>query len=228
MTTPSVVYASPANQIGVVNGADQLFTYSGHAVGDLVVLMGGHFFRAGTPLGPVAEANRVWTPVHVNDAVTQAWGVWISPITSDNLADATVSGAGTENAADACAYTLHVLRDVDLSDPIAAISAQGSTRTPPALVTPVDECLVMACASISAPDSAIATLAGYSSQASSYGNDTNDITVVSAVKAVAVAGTETPPEYTGLTSTNPKSITLAFRPEPAGAPANSSNFFQFH
>src|SRR5688572_2485066 len=189
MPAPTVVYASADAFAGPINGLHQTFTMTGTAVDDLIVLMGGHPFRTATSIGPLAESFS-WTERFIDNVSSQAWGLWTAPITSGNVADTTVTGLGTANAQDGTAYTLHVLRGVDLSNPIAVISALTASRNPPSVVTPVNDCLVMACASCFAPDSAVATLAGYSSQAHTYANDTNDITVVSSVKAVAVAGTE--------------------------------------
>lgn len=226
MAAPTVVFNTVNSVAAQLNGADQTITMSGLAIGDLIVMVGGHPFRAGTPIGPVAEANRTWTQRFLDNAVTQAWGIWTCPIDSSNVADTTVQGEGTADAGDPTVYNVHVLRAVDLSNPIAAITSQVATRTPPAIVTPVNDCLVMACASTSATDSAVATLAGYSNQAQTFGNDTQDMSVVTSVKAVAVAGTETPPEYIGLTNTTNKAITLAFRPITVVA-GDTDNFFQF-
>lgn len=226
MTAPTVVYNSANSVAGALNGSDQSFTMSGIAVDDLIVLVGGHPFRSGTPIGPVAEANRTWTQRFLDDAVTQAWGIWSCPVTSANLADTTVAGEGTGDATDGAAYTVHVLRGVDLSNAVAALASQVATRTPPAIVTPVADCLVMACASTSAPDSAVATLANYTNQAQTFANDNNDMSLVTSVRAIAAAGTETPPEYIGLTNTTNKAITIAWRP--ASAPSiDTTKFFPF-
>lgn len=226
MAAPTVAYSSTNSIAGALNGGDQSYTMSGIAVNDLIVLVGGHQQRAATPIGGVPEANRTWTQRYLDDTVVQAWGIWTCPVTSANLADTTVAGEGSGDSSDGAAYTVTVLRGVDLSNPVAATSSQVATRTPPAIVTPEADCLVMAIGTAGVSDNAVATLANYTNQAHSFANDTNKITVVTSVRVIAAAGTETPPEYIGLTATNNKSLTIAWRPTSAPA-ADTSKFFQF-
>jgi hypothetical protein len=181
------------------NGGDVTLTFPGGiAQDDVVVLVGGHFARASTPIGPSTAG---YTQRYLNTTTNPWFGVWTKVMGASP--DATVVGQGSGNAADSTAYACHVLRGVHtdiLDQTIAAANATSTNPDSPAVVTQTANAWVLSAAISIVNDGTITEPTNYVNKANANFNDTNAATIGIASREIASPASENPAAWTGWSS----------------------------
>jgi len=195
-----------------INGADVTLTFSTTpAQGDVVVVWGGHFNRAGSSVGPSTSG---YTSL-INDVATLpffsiAYKVMgVSP-------DATVVCRGSGNVADAAAYGCYVLRGVELAavldTSVVAAGPTASTNPNAATVTTTTPLAwVLALALSANSDATPGTITSFVNHVQAAGSDTNSAAVAGATLEQSTPGSRNPAAWSSWSTGMWKTATMAIR-----------------
>lgn len=211
---------------GATNGGDVTLNFPGTPQqGDVVYVWGGHFTRAGSPLGP--NAGTGYTNLITDTSTNMSFSLDRKVLGA--VPDTSVLCKGTGNAADACVYGAFVLRGVDNTTPEDATptTAKATTTNPdaPSITTVTDNAWVLALAASIVNDSSITPPASpYTLTSTNNQNDTNAATIACAVKTVAAHGAENPPSWTGWSSGAWFAVSVAVRPASTAVTASSGSY----
>ena len=197
-----------------INGGDVALTLpTTIARDDIVYIWGGHFTRAATSVGPSTSGYTSVLSVSPNN---QTFAVYRKQMGASP--DATVTGVGTGNAADATAYAAIVLRGVDAASPEDAtpVSAYATSADPdpPWITSVTGNAWVLALAASIVNDAAVTAPSGYSGLIGANGNDTNPCSAYGAYLALGVPTPENPGAFGSWASGQWVAATVAVRPSP--------------
>lgn len=193
-----------------LDGLDVTLMFSAApAQGDIIIVVGGHFNRAGSNVGPASGYTSIIT--HTDALPFTYLGYRVA-----NGSETTVVGRGSGNAADASAYACIILRGVDptvIFDQTTTEAGPTASTNPdaPAIVTQTANALVIAMAVSTSNDGAPGTVTNYTVQCSSGGNDTNDASVSIATRTIASPTNENPPAWSAWTTGTWRGFTIALK-----------------
>ena len=191
--------------------------------GAVVIIAGGHPYRAAADLGPLTG----FTEIVSSNVSGFSLGVWYRIVTATPLTSFECYGTG--NALDACAYVAIGLTGVDvdhIADTLATAANGSSTNPDPASIeTVTDGAWVLACGGSEVNDATPGTISGYTNDVSANANDTYDATVALATKLIVSATTEDPGAWSTWGSGDWRTYTVAIRPEVTAPPTYDGDFF---
>lgn len=189
-----------------INGGTVTLTFpTTTAANDIVFVVGGHFFRASTSVGPTV-ASSYTTIIAATDATSSdsQFGVWARRLAA---AEATVACQGGGNANDGVMYGAFVLRgcstlfltDSSIATNAAVVNSTAADPDPPAVTTLTSDAWILALTGVQAADSNVTVPSGYSNLfgSSQFANDTTDAKATGATRQATVAGVVDPGAYTG-------------------------------
>lgn len=226
------------------SGADVTLTLPSMLAGDVVVLIGGTSNATSGPLPSTAGPSTAgYTQIILDhtDADTatpsEDWcmfGAWYKVMGA--TPDTSVVGQGNGNASNATVYHAIVLRGVDTTTPVEAVSTMSrpgdsNPPNPPAVTVATVGAWVFACGAVPNLDATATAPTGYAGLAWAAGNDTNDISAGFAYKEATTTGSEDPGAFSGLDAPielNPGAFTFAIKPAGGGGavsltPADSAH-----
>lgn len=210
-----------------INGGAATLTLPTLQQGDVVIVFGGHFIRAGGGVLPTGFTSLFDSGATAGTDPRLS----ISYKVMGAVPDTTVSCPGSGNVADGTAYGCYCLRDVDTSAIIDAdITSVGPTTSSnpdcPSITTVTNGALVLAIALdhiAGTGDTTITNPTNYIEQRTARGADNNDATVCGAALVKAIAGAEDPSAFTAWTAGTWRAATVAIRPVSNATAVTGSN-----
>jgi len=201
---------------GAAAGANVTLTFQTPLLpGDVIYVVGGHFTRAASNIGP-DTANGTYTQIALTTSTNMSFGAWRLVCGASPPTQVVCQGNG--NAADACQYHAYIFRGVDNTTPedVTATTSTGTSTNPtsPAITTVTDDAVILLSVGSTSTDAAITFPAGYqtSFQAVQSGT-TNSIGQGTCSKVLVTHGTETPAAFGSWTTGTWAGVTVAIRPD---------------
>jgi hypothetical protein len=207
MAISLVTVTTPA--ASATNGGNVTINLGTLQQNDLVIAFGGHPFRSGAVAAGPSTAG--YTQIFAAD-VTPSCSFWVGRKFMGATPDTQFVGLGSGNASDAASYGVFVLRGVDQTTPLDVAATNAAAIDPPSITTVTDNAWVLALTISAVNDTSPGTITNFTNTITSAGNDTVDSVIAGATRVKTPAGAENPAAWSTLTSTNPRSVTLAIRP----------------
>ena len=213
------------------NGADATIDISGLGLseGDVVIVTGGHPYRAGTSLGPSTAG---YTEVAIDSTTNYAsHGVWRKIM--GGTPDASIVCYNTGDAADVCAYAAIGLSGVDTAHILdtlvvdsTGLDVDDEYSASASIVTVTDSAWVIQCVGRICGDLDAGVISGYTNDITAAQNDVNDYAAALCTKLIPTAASEAGGYWADLyTIGDWVNFTVAIRPAAAAATTIAPGFF---
>lgn len=214
LALPKVVNAAitltDSQNNAVTNGGDVPISFTA-SEGDVVIVFGGHPYRAGASVGP---SDPGYTLANSSGSTNPEFGAWYKIM--GGTPDTGVVGFGTGNAQDGAAYAVYVLSGVDssvLDNTSTSVGpTNGGSPDNAAIGVSTSGAWVIALAGTDVNDGNVTEPTNYSNKVGDNANDTNDITVWGATREISSTGSEDPDAWSGFTTNDWYAITMVIKP----------------
>ena len=209
----SVPAVSQAN-FTKTTGANVTVTFptASMALGDWIYVIGGHFRRAGTSIGPTTG---VWETVYSENAggSTNAFGCWRKQW---NGVETSVDCYGSGTAGDGVAYGRIILRGSGSLKATTPATGASTNPNPPSVTTVAGDCVLIAAQS-TVSDASPGTVANYTT-VNGNANGTKDMSLSMGYR-LAPATTEDPAAWSSWSTGNWRTLSIVLAPAVLGTGA---------